>query len=85
MLAHKLYIKRFKKLYHTKISDHTKMNLEMFDGRKAGKVTKLQKLNSSFFVCMWFKVWPQGLILARQVLYHLSHVPNVFTFTYCFK
>jgi hypothetical protein len=31
-----------------------------------------------------FLVWTQGLTLARQVLYHLSHIPNLFLFLVIF-
>jgi hypothetical protein len=42
----------------------------------------------AFSLCVSTGVWPQVLKFPRQVLYHLSHVPNLFFFfpqpSFCF-
>jgi hypothetical protein len=38
-----------------------------------------------FFIFVWYRFWTAGLLLARQVLYHLSHAPNPFCLTLFFR
>jgi hypothetical protein len=52
--------------------------------------SNLEKLSLIFAILRsWFfggsGVWTQSLALGRHVLYHLSHIPNLFCFSYCFK
>jgi hypothetical protein len=75
MARYKLRLNRFKKVDIIKnifLPQWAKVRTD--NRRKTEKCTNVWKLNNTLFF-FFFLVCTQGIVLARQVLYHLSNPP----------
>jgi hypothetical protein len=54
-------------------------NFQLYDSVKAINIHSAETISWIFFVVVYGSgVWTQGLMLARQVIYNLSHSPSLF-------